>query len=105
MSTSNFDYVKNYYGVPAAMGVSVIVSGRSGVIVADRGHYIGVNFDSDKPGHISNCHPADNVIYGEVRPIRKMTASQRRYQKYLDVCDCYENFKHFLVTGAKSSAP
>jgi hypothetical protein len=77
-----------------------VVGGKAGIIAADRGNYIGVNFDTDKPGVICNCHPTSDVEYGEIGAIRKMTKSQRRYQKYLDVADCYEDFRHFLRCGA-----
>ena len=63
----SFEYIKDYYGVPAALGRRVIVNGRPGIIAADRGHYIGVNFDSDKPGVISNCHPTWMVEYLDCR--------------------------------------
>ncbi len=51
----NCEYVQQYYSVPACIGRRVVVDGKPGVIAKDRGHYIGVNFDSDKPGVISNC--------------------------------------------------
>lgn len=65
-----FEYVKNHYSVPAEIGRRVIVDGEEGTIVADRGQYIGVNFDKDKPGVVTNCHPTSKVIYGEI-PKRK----------------------------------
>jgi hypothetical protein len=99
---TNFEYVREYYKVPAEIGRRVLVSGKAGIIAADRGHYIGVNFDADKPGVIFNCHPTSEVEYGEIGAIRRMTKSQRRYQKYLDVADCYEDFRHFLRCGARS---
>lgn len=70
------DYVKRHYGVPADIGRRVEVDGKPGIIAADRGHYIGVNFDADKPGVISNCHPTWRVVYGEMGTIRKLTRSQ-----------------------------
>lgn len=78
-----FEYVQQRYGVPAAFGRRVEVYGKPGVIAADRGHYIGINFDADKPGDIKNAHPTSEVKYlgmGEVRP---MTRSQRRYEAFL----------------------
>lgn len=89
-------YASEYYGVPADIGRRVTVSGKPGIITADRGHYIGVTFDSDKPGTIYNCHPASEVVYGDMGTIRKMTRSQKRYQHYLDVADCFDNFAHYL---------
>lgn len=79
----NCEYVRKYYGVNACIGRRVIVHGNQGVIAEDRGHYIGVNFDKDKPSDIYNVHPTDGVIYGEMGKIRKMTRSQKRYRDYL----------------------
>lgn len=76
------EYVCDYYKVPADIGRKVIVCGKPGIIAEDRGCYIGVNFDCDKPGDISNCHPTHEVDYGEMGTIRKMTRSQKRYQDY-----------------------
>jgi hypothetical protein len=93
---SPFEYINNYYHVNAELGRKVTVDGESGVIAKDCSHYIGVNFDKDKPGVISNCHPTWRVEYGAIGKIRTPTASQRRYKRYLEVGDCFDNFKHFL---------
>lgn len=61
-----FEYVKKHYGVPAEIGRRVVVEGRPGIIAEDRGHYIGVNLDCDKPGVVYNVHPTDNVEYLEI---------------------------------------
>lgn len=79
---NNCEYVAKYYGVPACIGRGVTVDGRPGVIVEDRGAYIGVNFDDDKPGNSLPCHPTWKVEYGEMRPVRKLTRSQQRYRDY-----------------------
>lgn len=89
-------YVVENYGVPAAIGRRVIVSGKPGIIAADRGHYIGVNFDKDKPGVIHNAHPTSEVEYLEMGVIRKMTRAQQRYQEYRDVAECFESFIHYV---------
>lgn len=94
------EYVRQTYGVPAEIGRRVTVYGQPGIITADRGHYIGVTFDSDKPYVINNAHPTAEVVYGEMSRPRKLTRSQRTYQEYLDVGDLYENFAHFLRTRA-----
>lgn len=60
------EYAKIHYQVPADIGRRVTVDGRPGIIAEDRGHYIGVNFDDDKPGVISNAHPTWEVDYGEM---------------------------------------
>jgi hypothetical protein len=97
------EYAKQYYGVPSDISRRVVVDGKPGIIAADRGHYIGVNFDADKPGVIKNCHPTWRVEYQEMGRIRKLTASQQRYQRYLEIGECFENFKQFLqYDGARS---
>lgn len=53
----NCTYVKQYYEVPADIGRRVMVDGEPGIITEDRGHYIGVTFDADKPGTVRNVHP------------------------------------------------
>ncbi|UAL42166.1 hypothetical protein K8B83_14920 [Shewanella inventionis] len=92
-----FEYINTYYNVNAELGRKVVVDGEPGVIAKDCGHYIGVNFDKHKPGDISNCHPTWRVEYGAICKIRKPTASQRRYQRYLERGDCFDSFKHFLL--------
>ena len=79
----NCEYVVQYYGVPAAIGRRVLVGGQPGIIAEDRGHYIGVNFDTDKPGRVCNAHPTWEVEYGEMGTIRKMTRAQQRYRDYV----------------------
>jgi hypothetical protein len=63
-----YEYARDYYKVAAELGRAVIVYGKPGIIAADRGHYIGVLFDGDEPTTIRNCHPIDDVIYGDLRP-------------------------------------
>ncbi|QGW82952.1 hypothetical protein [Variovorax paradoxus] len=84
MSAVPFAYVRDTYGVPAAIGRRVTVDGRPGVIAEDRGHYIGVNFDAHKPGDIRNAHPTWKVEYLGMGAVRPMTRSQRRYEAFLD---------------------
>ena len=92
----SFEYIQSYYKVPAVMGRRVTVYGKPGIIVADRGHYIGVNFDEDEPGVIKNCHPTCCVIYEDMGSIRKVTRSKRRYLAYLAVAESFNGFGHFL---------
>ena len=66
MSNYNCDYVRRHYGVPAEIGRRVIASGEPGVIIADRGHYIGVILDSDPKKRIRNYHPTWEMQYGEM---------------------------------------
>jgi len=90
------EYVHQNYGVPACIGMRVSVYGKPGVIAEDRGHYIGVNFDDDKPGVVKNCHPTDGVEYlMESGKIRKITRSQARYQRFLIHGDVHESFMDF----------
>ena len=79
----NCEYVREHYDVPAVIGRRVVVGGNPGIIAEDRCHYIGVNFDADKPGVVCNAHPTSEVEYGEMGVIRKMTRSQKRYIDYL----------------------
>jgi hypothetical protein len=92
------EYVKRMYGVPACIGRLITFKGKSGIIAEDRGHYIGVNFDEDKPGVIHNVHPTDGVEYGGMGKIRKMTRGQKRYANYLKVADCYDSFAEYLLS-------
>ena len=92
----NFEYVRDYYNVPACHGRRVVVGERPGIIAEDRGHYIGVNFDDSKPGFICNAHPTSEVKYGEIGAIRKPTRSQKRYQDFLRYGDAYDSFAEFL---------
>jgi hypothetical protein len=91
----NCKYVCDNYGVPAQIGRRVIVYGDPGISAEDRGHYIGVNFDKDKPGVITNCHPVEKVEYGDMGKIRKLTPGQRRYQAYLK-CEYNLTFAQWL---------
>lgn len=91
----NCEYIRNYYSVPAEIGRRVEVDGKPGIIAEDRGHYIGVNFDKDKPGAISNCHPTWRVEYADMGKVRKLTRSQVRYRRYLERGDCFDNFMSF----------
>lgn len=90
-----FEYVRTHYGVPAELGRRVTVGNRTGIIAADRGHYIGVNFDDHKPGHIRNVHPTDGVVYGEIGKIRKPSKGAERYARYLRYGDSFKSFIDF----------
>lgn len=85
-------YVCEHYGVPAEIGRRVVVSGKPGVIVEDRGHYIGVNFDSEKAGVVRNCHPTSDVTYGEMGNIRKPSRWAARYDRFLEYGDGFDDF-------------
>ena len=100
----NFEYIKNYYKVPAEMHREVIVSGSKGVITKDMGNYIGVNFYDNKTSDRLPCHPTSEVKYLETfnhkPPVLKMTASQKRYRNYLDA-DTSLPFKEWLGIKTK----
>ena len=93
----SLEYIKEHYSVPADIGRRVVVDGKPGIIVKGINAHIGVNFDTDDPGIVYPCHPTWKVEYGEIGIPRKLTRSQQRYQKYLEVSDCYDSFKHFLL--------
>jgi hypothetical protein len=77
------EYVRKYYNVPAVIGRRIEFDGKAGIIAEDRGNYIGVNFDKDKPSAILNLHPTYKVKYLGMGKIRKMTRSQQRYKDYI----------------------
>lgn len=79
----SFEYIKEYYNVPAEIGRRVTVNGRPGIIVEDKGNYIGVNFDHEKVTVVRSCHPEWEVVYGGIGKPRKMSPGQKRYQEYL----------------------
>ena len=94
-----FEYINKTYGVDACVGRRVVVNGKPGTIIRDKGHYIGVNFDHDKPGKDLPAHPTWEVVYlDEVVAPRKPTRSQRRYQEYLE-CDFGQSFAEWLGIG------
>jgi hypothetical protein len=75
----NCKYVQDNYQVPACIGRVVIVDGKSGVITEDRGNYIGVTFDEDKAGVVSNCHPTWEVEYRGMDLMMGRVANRRQY--------------------------
>ena len=66
MSNYNCGYIRRHYDAPAEAGRRVIANGEPGVIMADRGHYIGVILDSDSKKRIRNYHPTWEMQYGEM---------------------------------------
>ena len=90
------EYVAQYYGVPACIGRRVVAYGKPGIIAEDRGNYIGILLDSDKPGHVNNYHPTDGIEYLEERgKVRKPGRSQARYLRYIEYGDCFDSFLDF----------
>lgn len=95
----DFEYIKNRYKVPAEINREVIVDGKKGVITKDMGNYIGVNFYDNITSNALPCHPTWHVEYLETfnfkPPIKKITASQKRYLEFLHD-DSGLSFKHWL---------
>lgn len=83
-----FQYIKDYYKVPAEMFREVIVGTEKGVITKDMGNYIGVTFYERKDKSPLPCHPTSEVQYLETfndkPPKNKNPRSKQRYQEYLD---------------------
>jgi len=91
----NCEYVQSYYGVPACIGRRVIAYGEPGIIAEDRGNYIGILLDKDKPGHVNSYYPCDGIEYlDEIGKVRPMTRSQARYRRYLEN-DGFDSFIDF----------
>lgn len=67
-------YVRQHYKVPAEIGRRVVAQGEPGIILADRGQYIGVVLDSDPKKRIRNYHPTWEMEYSEIAeklPLKK----------------------------------
>lgn len=56
-----FEYVRNWYKVPAKRGLPVTVDGEKGRITSGKGGYIMVRFDGVK--FSVPCHPTWRVTY------------------------------------------
>lgn len=84
----DFNYIKNFYKIDVQMHQEVIVDGKKGVITKDMGSYIGVNFYDSLTVNPLPCHPTWEVTYlnsfNHNPPVKKQTASQKRYQEYLN---------------------
>jgi|WetSurMetagenome_2_1015567.scaffolds.fasta_scaffold01488_11 hypothetical protein len=93
----NCEYVREYYNVPARIGLVVIYKDKQGIIYKDGGAYIAVNFDTDNAGICSYIHPTDpDLIYtAEIKSLRKMTRSQKHYQDWLE-CDSGLSFAEYM---------
>ena len=92
-----FEYIKDSYGVDVELGMDIEFNGDIGIVTKDNGNYIGVTFDKDKPGIVSNIHPTDESLKftGKYRKVRKMTRAQENYQEYLRY-DCSESFAEWM---------
>jgi hypothetical protein len=56
-----FQYIRDYYGVPAYSGVRVNAYGKEGVIVGAEGAYVMIRLDGDKIAR--PYHPTDGITY------------------------------------------
>ena len=79
----NCEYVSRFYNVPACIGRRILADGKPGIIAENRGAYLGVLLDEDKPNHIKFYHPTWKIEYLGMGKVRKMRRSQARYQRYL----------------------
>ncbi|MFJ3409479.1 hypothetical protein [Pseudomonas protegens] len=91
MSNYSCDYVRRHYGVPAEIGRRVIANGEPGVIMADRGHYIGVVLDEDPKKRISNYHPTHEMQHGEMAEVLPLKEWQVMTAKCYDKFDVVHN--------------
>lgn len=78
------EYVRQHYSVPACIGRRVIAYGKPGIILADRGHYIGVALDDDPKHRISNYHPTHEIVYGEMADKLPKPPKRSNYDKFQD---------------------
>ncbi len=57
MGAMSFDYIRRYYGVPAAHKSPVAYRGKSGIVVGARGPYVRVRLEGEQ--EIRCYHPMD----------------------------------------------
>lgn len=83
---NNFEYIKEYYKVPAELGRDVIVNGKIGTITQDKNNYIGVTFHNDDKKQSLPCHPTWEVQYLDTFTdlFKLMPKNIRSKQRYLD---------------------
>lgn len=91
----NCEYVRQHYNVPAEIGRRVTAYGKPGIIAEDRGNYIGVNLDEDKPGVVHNYHPTDGIEYHEMGVVRKPSKGRARYLRFREYGDSFRSFIDF----------
>lgn len=98
MNQTKFKYIRDHYGVPAEIGRRIVAYGKPGIITEDRGNYIGVTLDSDKPGTVNNYHPTDGIEYLGMGTVRKVSKSRERYQRFRSIADIFGgSFRDFLA--------
>lgn len=100
-----FEYIKSTYKVPAEIGREILFEGkRKGVIVEDKGNYIGVNFYDTKSNIIVPLHPTWEVEYlGIAKKVRKSSKGQQRYQEYINADWFSGTFAEWLGIKSKKT--
>jgi hypothetical protein len=91
----SFQYIQDYYKVPAETGRRVSYQGKEGVITRAINQYIEIHFDGDKKPR-GPFHPTCDITYLGMGKVPKLTASQLRYRRYREN-DCFDNFRQFLA--------
>jgi len=93
----SFQYIQDYYGVPAERGRRVhLVGAKDGTITGAVGQYIEIHFDGEKKPK-GPYHATDGITYlDEVREPPKLTRSQERWRRFREVSECFPNFRAFL---------
>ena len=98
----DFEYIKNYYKVPAEIFREVSLGDRKGVIVDAKGQYICVVFYDDAKYNILPCHPTWNMTYLETfnynPPKAKNHKAKARYAHYLSL-DSNMTFFEYLKSS------
>jgi molybdopterin synthase catalytic subunit len=95
----NCAYVRQHYQVPAEVGRRVIAYGKPGIILADRGHYIGVVLDEDPKKRISNYHPTHEMQYGEMAeslPLKEWQVMTAKCYDWFDVTHDLGGARHYV---------
>lgn len=94
-----FQYIKEFYVVPAEMFREVIVDGEKGVITKDLGHRIGVTFYDKNDKTPLPCHPTWKVEYLETfnkkPPVNKNWRAKQKYKDFLSA-DSDLSFRQWL---------
>lgn len=94
----SFDYIREYYRVPAEAGRRVRYDGKEGVITRARNQYVMIYFDGDK-NERGPFHPTDGVTYLGMGKVPKRSRSQERYRRYREADGAFDSFHHFLLYG------
>ncbi|PKI19378.1 hypothetical protein [Pseudomonas monteilii] len=90
-----FEYVQQYYQVPACIGRRVVAYGKPGVITDDFGHYIGITLDESTKRRPGRYHPVDGIEYGEMADRLPKQPRYTNWDRYNDE-DWSCGFREFL---------